>query len=137
MSLPVFEPQSTDPAQFLADSDPLKVGRVARRLFLGITSDWALSDAERFQLLGMGDEQTYESWVRNEGVVSNTILERISLLAGTQQALLSLIPAESTASWIRHTNRAFDGRSALQVMLADGVSGMAQVRSHVETQLHR
>lgn len=131
----MLEPQFTDPAQFLADSDPLKVGQVARRLFLGIASDWALSGAERGQLLGFGDEQTYQNWVRNEGVVSNAILERVSLLVGAQQALISLIPAESTGSWIRQTNPAFDGQSALQVMLADGVFGMAQVRGYLEAQL--
>ena len=84
MSLLVFEPQFNDPTQLLADSDPLNVGRVARRLILGIASDWALSDSERWQLLGMGDEPTYGSWVRNEGAVSEAVLKRISLLAGTQ-----------------------------------------------------
>ncbi|NQD35995.1 DUF2384 domain-containing protein [Permianibacter sp. IMCC34836] len=68
--------------------------------------------------------------------MSSTILERISLLTGIQQALLALVPADHAGAWVRQDNPVFHGQQVIQVMISEGNSGMIRVRRYLEAQLN-
>ncbi len=60
-------------------------------------------------------------------------LERISVLLGIYKALHILLPIPARADgWIRRPNTAFDGNSALDVLLRGRVDNLYQVRRHLD-----
>ena len=129
----MFEPAMTNPEEILAKAGPAKVGRVTRKLFQGVAADWALSEAERAGVLGLPDVQVYRHWLEtDDGPVAAEALERVSLLVGIYRALLPQIPSGQTGRWLRQSLAAFEGRSALQVMLSDGLAGLYRVREYLD-----
>lgn len=128
----MFEPAMTNPAEILAKAGPAKVGRVTRKLFQGVAADWALSEAERAGVLGLPNVQAYRHWLETDGPVAAEALERVSLLVGIYRALLAQVPSGQTGRWLRQSLAVFDGRSASQVILSDGLAGLYRVREYLD-----
>lgn len=121
----------------LISSNPVKVGRVARKLFFNVAQAWQLSPAEQCGLLALGDNEALETWsMAAESPVPRDMLERISFLAGSHKALASLLPLEQQKLWIRAQNAALNGQAPLEIMLSTGIEGMAMVRNYLEAQQH-
>jgi hypothetical protein len=128
-----------DPAaQAHPEPDPRALGRVAAKLFLGITEEWRLTDAQKLVLAGHESRATLATWRRKiaagEGIkLSRDTLERLSYVAGIYKALQLLFPnPEQWAGWVRRPNRDFGGRSALDHMLAGRVVDLADVRRYLD-----
>ena len=115
-------------------------GRVAAKLFLGITKEWGLTDAQRQILAGASSRTTIDTWkkrvLNNEPLnLHKDTLERLSYIAGIYKALQILLPTrEQWAAWVKKPNRDLGGQSALERMLAGKVMDLAYVRNYLDTQ---
>ena len=118
----------------LSDFDPAEVGRVALKAFFGLADAWQLSKRESLTLLGQPSERTFYRW--RQGQVANVpadTLERISVLLGIYKATHILLPDAARADgYLRRPNTAFDGESALDVMLKGRIDNLYQVRRHLD-----
>lgn len=116
------------------------LGRVAAKLFLGITDEWQLTDAQRLVLAGHESRTTLNQWrhkvAAGEDIkLTRDTLERLSYVAGIYKALQLLFPnAEQWSGWIRRPNRDFGGRPALEHMLGGRVIDLADVRRYLDAQ---
>lgn len=105
---------------------PGREHRAARLAFLGIASSWGLTATEALKLLGEPFSGEAER------------LERINGVLGAHRSLL-LIAAEPgrSAELLRRPDPTFEGASVLEVMLRDGLPGIARVRAHLLAQVVR
>ena len=94
--------------------------RAMRQAFMGLVKRWALSGEETLQLLG---EPSDDAAAREA---------RLIALLGVHRSLLLLLPhPDSCLCFLRRPCRAFGGAPILQIMLADGLSGIERVREHL------
>jgi hypothetical protein len=110
---------------------------VALRAFFAIAERWQLTADEQMTLLGSPARSTFFKWKKDGGLLPQDTLERISYLIGIFKALQILFPDEKIADeWIRRPNRAptFNGKSALEHMLAGRVSDLFVVRRVLDAQ---
>lgn len=99
---------------------------------------WNLRDRESRALVAV-PERTYYRWKKaNHGHLSPDQKDRVSHLATIALALERIFQANSADAagvareWVRKPNRAFDGRTPLDVMLHDGFVGILRVRTYLE-----
>ena len=122
-----------------AEIDRGALGRVAAKLFLGVTEEWQLTDAEKLVLAGHESRTTLNQWRRKieagEDIrLSRDTLERLSYVAGIYKALQLLFPnPEQWSEWIRRPNRDFGGQPALERMLGGRVVDLADVRRYLDS----
>jgi hypothetical protein len=115
------------------------LGRVAAKLFLGITNEWQLTEAEKLVLAGHESRTTLNQWrskiSAGEDIrLSRDTLERLSYVAGIYKALQLVFPnPEQWSEWIRRPNRDFGGQPALDHMLAGKVVDLADVRRYLDS----
>jgi len=126
------------PANAQLAGDRGALGRVAAKLFLGITDTWNLTDAQRLVLAGHESRTTLNQWRRKVAAgedirLPRDTLERLSYVAGIYKALQLIFPnPEQWADWVRRPNQDFGGRSALDRMLAGRVIDLADVRRYLD-----
>ena len=100
--------------------------RAARQAFLGVASSWALSATEALRLLGEPLSCEAERMEQLHGVL------------GAHRSLLLIAPDPGHyAELLRRPDPAFGGMSLLEVMLLEGVPGIARVRAHLLAQITR
>ena len=110
----------------LPPTKPEPGSRAARQAFLGIASSWALSATEVLRLLGEPLSGEAER------------LERMHGALGAHRSLRLIAPEPARyAELLRQPDPAFDGACLLEVMLQEGVPGIARVRAHLLTQITR
>jgi hypothetical protein len=115
------------------------LGRVAAKLFLGITNEWDLTEAEKLVLAGHESRTTLNQWRRKIAAgedikLSRDTLERLSYVSGIYKALQLLFPdPQQWSEWIRRPNRDFGGQPALERMLAGRVADLADVRRYLDS----
>lgn len=127
-----------DPTTTLAQAEPARVARVARRLFLAIAREWDLSVPEQAKLLGFRDVQSFSEQFLDETFIfiPEIILVRISHLWNIHRAIFTLAPVASRGSWIRHPNAIFSGIAPLALMMRDGDAGLTAVHQYLSAQAH-
>lgn len=86
-----------------------------------LLAHWGVSDATVGVLLdGTSDDQT----------------ERTAVLLGIHAALRRIFSdGDRAARWIGASNTAFDGKSAIDVMLVSGLAGMQRVKTYLEAEI--
>lgn len=97
---------------------------------------WQLSDAEARRLLGEPSSSTFYRWKRGSiGIIPRDTIWRLGDLMGIHKALRYMFtdPARGYA-WVRASNLAFGGRSALDRMLAGAPSDIAAVRGYLDAE---
>lgn len=100
--------------------------RASRRAYLGVVARWSLSAAEALALLGEPLCEEHECH------------ERLRGLLGAHRSLLLLAPDPTRcAKLLREPDLSLESASMLQVMLAQGLPGIAQVRAHLLALLAR
>jgi Protein of unknown function (DUF2384) len=119
--------------------DSVKVSKSALRTFFNIMNVWQLSAEQAMTLLGLDSRSTYFKWKKNpeSAKLSPDKLERLSYIFGIYKALQILLPnADSADSWIKRPNSAlpFQGKSALERMLAGRVADLYVVRQYLDGQ---
>ena len=104
--------------------DPLH--RAARQAFLGVAVSRVLTATKAQRLLGEPLSHEAER------------LERLDGILGAHRSLRLIAPEPAQCSArLRQPEPAFDGTSLLEVMLRDGLPGIAQVRAHLVARIPR
>lgn len=115
-----------------------KIYATALTAFFNITKRWNISTEEEQILLGSPPRSTFFKWKREQkGHLSKDTLERISYIMGIYKALRILLPNEKAAyQWPKKPNTAplFNGKSALDKMLAGQVIDLADVRRYLDAE---
>ncbi len=123
--LPARRSRRRRPAAPMVVSDE-REHRAARLAFLGAVSSWALTATEALTLLGEPISSEAER------------LERIDGVLGARRSLLLIAPEPGRAAEIlRRPDPALEGASLLEIMLRDGLPGIARVRAHLLTRIAR
>lgn len=112
-------------------------GRVALTFFFNLMQLWQCSAEQQRKLLGSIGNSTYFNWKKLPSVrLPHDTLERISYLMGIHKALRILFSnqPERAYEWVHQANLAapFNGRSALDYMLAGRVLDIADVRRYLD-----
>lgn len=103
--------------------------------FFAIAEKWNLTTDEQIKLLGSPGRSTFFKWKKEGGAVPTDTNERISHILGIWKSLKILFTDEGRGcEWVRRPNDYFDGASALEVMLAGGVSDIYKVRWYLDAQ---
>ena len=114
-----------------------KLGLVGLKAFFAIADEsWGLTTRQQRTLLGEIPESTFYEWKKNpEREISRDTLERISYILGIYKNLELLLGDKQHAhSWVKRTNEAFNGASALDVMLQGNVYDLARVRYYLDAE---
>lgn len=121
-----------------ANANSPEAGRVALTFFFNLADKWKCSAEEQRTLLGGIGRTTFHKYRNLPDVrLPRDTLERISYLMGIHKSLRILFGhADSTYDWVRKPNTAapFNGRSALEYMLAGRVVDLADVRRYLDAQ---
>lgn len=104
--------------------------------FLRVAHIWRLASQESTGLLGGIADRTWFRMKAHEwsGSLSQDQLTRLSGIFGVFKGLNLLFSQNIADEWVRLANRGgpFNGRSPLEVMLAEGIPGIIRVRRHVD-----
>jgi uncharacterized protein (DUF2384 family) len=129
----MFQPRPAD-----TSFDPEELGATALTAFFNITAAWGLSAEEERTLLGSPPRSTFFKWKSERAAkLTPDTLERISYVMGIYKALRILLPTEEAANdWVKKPNtaRGFNGKSALDRMLAGRVIDLADVRRYLDAE---
>jgi hypothetical protein len=121
-------------AQKRLDLEDPKTSDAAKRAFFRILERWGIGTDDARVLLGNPSRSTFFSWKSGKGgPLSRDQFERVSYILGIYKCLQVLFTDVRLAdAWIKKTNDAFGGRSALDRMLAGNVSDLHAVRAYVD-----
>lgn len=125
--------------QSVTDLTTPSAAEAALRTFFQIARAWSLTEGEQMELLGCSRSE-YFTWKASEirAGLDRALIERLSHIFGIYSALQQLLPIPERANaWIKRANTAplFNGRSALELMLAGQTSDLFAVRQYLEAQL--
>ena len=115
----------------ISDAEAAAMFRAVVRLF----GHWGLTDEQAATLLDMG-LRTYRRWKAGEqGRIGRDGKARLSNIMGIHKALRIVFnePARGYR-WIKVANDAFDGRSALDVMLGGELTDLMRVRRYLDAE---
>ena len=116
----------------ITDEEAAALARATVNLFRA----WDLSDAEARTLLGDMAQRTWARWkVGDIGRIDRDLRARMAILMGIHKALryLFIEPTRSYA-WIRKSNEAFGGQSALDVMMRGEITDLIDLRSYLDAE---
>lgn len=114
----------------ISDEEGAAMARAAVNLF----RHWGITDAESCVLLGGLSKRTYARWKEGEiGRLSVDQKTRLSVLMGIHKALRLLFTEQSRVyEWVKKPNAAFDGKSALAIMLGGYLTDLFRVRQYLD-----
>jgi uncharacterized protein (DUF2384 family) len=96
---------------------------------------WGVNDEQGSVILDL-PRRTYARWKAGEiGRISRDGQARLSILMGIHKALRTIFrePARAYA-WVKAPNAAFQGRSALEIMLGGEMTDLMRVRRYVDAE---
>lgn len=109
------------------------------RTFRNICEKWGLSIEQQHLLLGDSGQTTRDAWCGNLGdSVPEAVLIRVSYVLGIYKALHTKFTEEGRAdSWMKQPNSAplFSSRSAIDLILDDGLDGLANLRNYLDASI--
>lgn len=113
------------------------LSRGACRVVLRISEHWKLTRAQTATLMGTDETTIDQWWMVVSPHLSADQLRRAGVLLDMFQALHGLFSdPEQANSWVKGGNRAFEGRSALDVMLGGRLEDLEHIRDHLRGHLH-
>lgn len=130
------KPNECPPVRKFSEEERSSQAKALMRLF----DLWALTDRQQMRLLGnrYGTEVTIKQY-RNGSPLANApdLMSRAANLLAIHASLIRLYPANQQLafSWITTPNGAFAERSPLDVMCSEGLTGIKQVRNHLEDRM--
>ena len=127
MDLQLVTPTPAKPATpAITDDEAAALARTTINLFHA----WQITDAEACTLLGGMAKRTWARWKSGQiGRIDRDLRMRMALLMGIHKGLRYLFrDPERGYAWIRKPNAAFEGRSALDVMLRGEMTDLIALR---------
>lgn len=134
-AIPALRPVDTTAPEFvpapITDAEAAAMFRAAVKLF-GL---WGVTDEEAATLLDL-PLRTYRRWKTGElGRIDRDGKARLSNIMGIHKALRIIFKEPQRGyGWIRSPNDAFDGRSALDVMLGGELTDLMRVRRYLDAE---
>ena len=123
---------SVDDSTEITDEEAGELAPAVVNLF----GNWKLSDEQALTLLGGLSSYSWDNW--KKGIFGTTVLRRRDLrmrmahLIGIHYGLRKRFSdREQGYEWIKQPNEAFDGKSALEVMLYGEMNDLAYIREWV------
>ena len=115
----------------ISDSEAAAMFRAVVNLF----GRWELTDEQAATLLDM-PVRTYRRWKAGEqGRIDRDAKTRLSNLMGVHKALRIIFREPQRGyGWIKASNQAFDGRSALEIMLGGELTDLMRVRRFLDAE---
>lgn len=116
----------------ITSQEAAALARATTRLF----ERWQLSDNQACELLGGMAPRTWARWKTGDhGRIDRDLATRMSILMGVHKGLRYLFSDPKRGyEWIRRPNAAFEGRSALEVMLGGTMFHLQRVRSYLDAE---
>ena len=110
---------------------------VALKAFFSIMTQWRVSEEEQRILLGNPTNEVFETWKCGEATsLEKDVFMRISYVIGIYKNLMTLFPKQNQANeWLHKPNKAFDGSTALGLMLLGQTVHLREVRRYLDAQL--
>ena len=131
----MLQPIATRAPDFVPDQITDEEGGAMLRAVLNLFGKWEVTDEEASVLLDL-PVRTYRRWKAGQpGRLDRDMKARLSNILGIHKAL-RIIFAEPgrTYTWIKAPNEAFDGRSALDIMLGGELTDLMRVRRYVDAE---
>jgi hypothetical protein len=131
----------TTPDPFLEPSIDLEDPEVRKKiasLLLKLFEHWELNQRAQLNLLGMSEQSrsTLDKYAKGEVPLpkSRDLLDRAGYLLAIHKDLRLLYPQNPNIrySWVNRSNKAFDNFSPLEVMLTQGLLGIAGVARYLD-----
>ena len=133
--MPALRPVDTVTHAFRPDPVTQEEAAAMFRAAVNLFGKWELTDEQAATLLDM-PVRSYRRWkAEGAGRVSRDGAARLSNLMGIHKAL-RIIFSETLRgyAWIRTGNAAFDGASALRVMLGGELTDIMRVRRYLDAE---
>lgn len=130
-----LQPIAATPTRIDSPVTDAEAGALARAT-VNLFRAWDLTDAEARTLLGGMAARTWARWKDGEiGRIDRDLRMRMAHLMGIHKGLRYLFkdPARGYA-WVRKPNAAFDGSSALDIMLRGELSDLALMREWLDAE---
>jgi hypothetical protein len=133
--MPVLIPVGTTIQNFVPSPITDAEGEAMFRACLNLFRLWKVSDTEAAILLDL-PPRTFARWKTGAiGRIGRDQKARLSNLMGIHKALrLIFREPERSYHWPRLPNRAFDGRSALDIMLGGELTDLMRVRRYLDAE---
>ena len=111
----------------ITDDEAAALARTTVNLFRA----WDLTDVEACTLLGGMSPRTWARWKSGQiGRIDRDLRMRMALLMGIHKGLRYLFrDPDRGYTWIRKPNAAFEGRSALDVMMRGEITDLIDMRN--------
>ena len=128
--LQLIETRPADTAPHLSDDEV----QAMQRAFVKLGALWGITDDQAAILMGDVSVRTYRRWKAGDaGRIDRDLGARLSNLMGIHQTLRVMFrEAERGYRWIKAPNAAFDGASALAVMLGGDLTDLMRVRRYLD-----
>ncbi|MGF7156454.1 MbcA/ParS/Xre antitoxin family protein [Novosphingobium gossypii] len=125
----------TAPTPFRPEPITQEEGGALFRAALNLFSRWGITDEQAAVLTDM-PLRTFRRWkAEGPGRISRDGLARLSNLMGIHKALRIIFQEPQRGyDWVKATNVAFDGASALQVMLGGELTDIMRVRRYLDSE---
>ena len=106
-----------------------------QRAILNLFSKWQINKEQETILLGGVSQKTLQRWRKGSyGRIDIDIADRVSNLLAIHKALRILfLDLERVYSWVKKENAAFDGKTALEIMLQGHLSDIMNIRRYLDS----
>lgn len=131
----MLQPLETVPAPFRPESVTLQEGGAMFRAALNLFAKWGVTDAQAAVLTDM-PVRSFRRWkAEGSGRISRDGLARLSNLMGIHKALRIIFQEPQRGyDWIKASNAAFEGATALAVMLGGELTDIMRVRRYLDAE---
>jgi Antitoxin Xre/MbcA/ParS C-terminal toxin-binding domain/Antitoxin Xre-like helix-turn-helix domain len=125
-----IEPHVAAPAPQFSDEEV----QAMQRAFIKLAEFWGLTDEQASVLMGDISVRTFRRWKVGElGRAGIDTAARLSNLMGIHKALRLLFKEPARGyGWIKRSNTAFGGATALEVMLGGQITDIMRVRRYLD-----
>lgn len=130
-----LEPIKTSGPAFRADPITQDEGAAMFRAVLNLFGKWGVTDEQAATLVDM-PVRTYRRWkAEGPGRLSRDGRARLSNLLGIHKALRIIFSEPGRGyRWVKTANTAFDGTSALDIMLGGELTDLMRVRRYLDAE---
>ena len=130
-----LQPITTRALDFVSEQITDAEGGAMLRAVINLFAKWQITDEDAAILLDL-PVRTYRRWKAGQpGRLNRDLKARLSNLLGIHKALrIIFVDPNRTYGWIKAANTAFDGRSALDVMLGGELTDLMRVRRYVDAE---
>ena len=131
----ILQPIETAPAPFRQEPVTQEEGRTMFSAALTLFSKWGVTDEQAAVLTDM-PVRSFRRWkAEGPGRISRDGLARLSNLMGIHKALRIIFQEPQRGyDWIKASNAAFQGSSALAVMLGGELTDLMRVRRYLDAE---